>query len=97
MNRAARTSDQALLQLSLAGLVAGFVFAIGSSGVIAFGLGLLGAGATRAQFTMWVVLPLWLTVWACVYRARSVGSAWRSLIVANAAVWGLWFAMTQLG
>lgn len=76
------------LSKSLAGICAGFPFAMGCSGLLLIALGGLPPNI-RVQFAMWLVVPVWLGVLASCFAARSGLRAWLWLIVANILVFGL--------
>lgn len=61
---------------TLAGCILGFLLALSLSGIFAW----LGPGGLEApnksQFNMWIVPPIWLTVFSLVYFFRSGLRAW---------------------
>lgn len=78
------------LAKSLAGICAGFPLAMGCSGLLLIALDRLPPNI-RAQFAMWLVIPVWLGVLASCFAARNGLRAWLWLIAANLFVFGLLF------
>ncbi|GAA0350123.1 hypothetical protein GCM10009092_13150 [Bowmanella denitrificans] len=80
---------------SLAGVLLGFVLAIGITGLFAW----LGPGGLHAdnkiQFNMWISALIWMVLFACVYLFSTGLKAWLWLGGASIAVWSLLVA-TQL-
>ncbi len=76
------------LAKSLAGVLAGFAFAMGCSGLLLAALGSFPP-PLRAQFAMWLVVPVWLGVLASCFAARSGLRAWLWLGSGNIAVYAL--------
>ncbi|HTU63203.1 MAG TPA: hypothetical protein VMF89_32305 [Polyangiales bacterium] len=73
---------------TLAGALLGLTLAFACSAVFAH----LAAGLApplRAQLAMWLVMPVWLTVFSCVYLFRSGKRAWLWLGIVNIAVAGI--------
>ncbi|MFK4752900.1 hypothetical protein [Oceanobacter antarcticus] len=61
---------------SLSGVVAGFLLALGISGLFAW-LGPGGiAAANKVQFNMWLIVLVWLPILTTVYLFRSGARAW---------------------
>ncbi len=72
---------------TLAGALLGFTLALGCSGLFAA----LNAGmplSVRSQLTMWMLPPIWLLTFGCVYFFASGWRAWLWLGGANALVFG---------
>lgn len=72
---------------TFAGALLGFTLALGCSGLFAA----LNPGmplSVRAQLTMWMVPPIWLLTFGCVYFFASGRRAWLWLGGANALVFG---------
>lgn len=95
----AKTADSGLSWLgkSLAGLLLGYGLAIALSGLFAW----LGPGGmvppNKYQFTMWLVVPLWLGVFSAVFLFRSALRAWGWLGLANGLAFAtLWLVRQQL-
>ncbi|MGN0921094.1 MAG: hypothetical protein ACI4NJ_05110 [Cellvibrio sp.] len=64
------------LSKSLAGLCIGFFLAVALSGLFAWwGPGGISAD-NKSQFNMWIVPPIWLTVFSFVYFFRDGMRAW---------------------
>jgi hypothetical protein len=76
------------LAKSLAGVFAGFTFAMGCSGLLLAALGGFPP-PLRAQFAMWLVVPVWLGVLASCFATRSGLRAWLWLGGGNLAVYAL--------
>lgn len=76
-----------------AGVILGFALALGLSGVFArFGPGEIGFFSGQAQFTMWIMGPLWAGVLSFCFLFHSGARAWLWLGAANAVAWGLAWA-----
>lgn len=73
---------------SAAGALLGFTLALACSGLFAAAASGMTPGA-RAQLTMWLLTPIWLTVAASSYFFHSGLRAWLWLIAANVAAFGL--------
>ncbi|MFC7334633.1 hypothetical protein [Rhodocista pekingensis] len=73
-----------------AGLVLGFLLALGASGLLRT---LLNAGepffSAKGQFSMWMMAPVWALVLSFCFLFRSGLRAWMWLLLANIPVWGL--------
>ena len=82
---------------SIAGVVGGFLLALGLSGLFAWwGPGGIDA-ANKSQFVMWLITPIWLLVMALVYLFRTGNQALLWLTVANGVVYGcLWLARATM-
>ncbi|WP_115719331.1 hypothetical protein [Gallaecimonas mangrovi] len=77
------------LSKSLAGVVLGFLLALGLGSLFAIaGPGGLEA-ANKVQFVMWLVAPLWMLALSLVFLFKSGLRAWLWLGLANALVYGL--------
>lgn len=77
-----------------AGLVLGFLLALGAGGLFKT---MSGVGdtffSTKGQLAMWMMSPVWALVFSFCFMFRSGGRAWIWLAGANllvwAAIWGL--------
>lgn len=76
------------LAKTLAGTLLGFTLAMGCSGLLLAALGSFPP-PQRAQFAMWLVVPVWFGVLAACYALRSGLRAWLWLVGANLLVYGL--------
>lgn len=76
------------LAKTLAGTLLGFTFAMGCGGLLLAALGGFPP-PLRAQFAMWLVVPVWFGVLAACYALRSGLRAWLWLGGANLLVFGL--------
>lgn len=76
------------LSKSIAGVTLGFTLAIGCSGLLLAALSGLPP-PLRAQFAMWLVVPLWFALLAACYALRSGMRAWLWLGGGNLIVFGL--------
>ncbi|MCJ2182069.1 hypothetical protein MTR62_05035 [Novosphingobium sp. 1949] len=80
-----------------AGLVLGFVLALGLAGLTYWAIGAgEGALSTKAQFTMWLMAPVWALVLSFCFLFRSGPRAWAVLGLACALVWLALFATGAL-
>lgn len=71
-----------------AGLILGFLLALGLSGLLAWALDVGDTYfSTRGQLTMWSIAPVWTGVLGFCFLFRSGGRAWGWLALANAVVW----------
>ena len=71
-----------------AGFVLGFIIALGVSGVFArFGPGEIGVPTGQAELTMWLVAPIWATIFICSFLFASAPRAVLVLAVAALLVW----------
>ena len=74
---------------SLAGLIGGFVIALGLAGLFAWvGPGGLDA-PNKVQFNMWIITPLWMLILSLVFLFRTGWRAWLWLGGAALLVQGL--------
>lgn len=83
------------LSKTLAGLLLGFIFALGCSGLFT----LLTPGiqmSAKAQLAMWLVIPVWLGILSCCFFFRSGKRAWACLGVANVLVFSVLAAARTL-
>lgn len=71
---------------TLAGILLGFLLALGVTGVFALLTQTL-EGSTRAQLTMWLLMPVWITVLSCCYFFRDGLRAWLWLGLLNLLLW----------
>lgn len=81
-----------------AGLVLGFLLALGGSGLFraVFGIG-EAFFSTKGQLSMWLMSPLWALILSLVFLFRSGWRAWGGLAIANALVWGLFALIGGIG
>lgn len=71
-----------------AGAILGYVLALGISGLCYWALGAAGQGlSTRAQFTMWLISPIWCLILSFCFLFRSGLRAWAVLSLCCALVW----------
>lgn len=74
---------------SSAGLILGFLLALGLSGLFKLATGL---GDTffslQGQFSMWMMSPIWGLVLSFCFLFPSSRSAWGWLTLANIVLWG---------
>ena len=76
----------------LAGVLLGFLLALGCSGMfVALTPGI--QASARAQLAMWLVIPVWLGVLGGCFFFRSGTRAWLWLGSANALAFGVLAAM----
>jgi hypothetical protein len=74
---------------TLAGVVGGYLLALGLSGLFAWwGPGGIEA-ASKVQFNMWLIAPIWLAVMSLVYLIRSGWLALVWLLALDLIVYGL--------
>ena len=78
-------SRRTWISITLAGLLLGFTFALGFSGLVAVALQGLKM-SVRTQVVMWVVVPVWLPILSGCFAFRSGKQAWMWLGAANASV-----------
>lgn len=80
-----------------AGLILGFLLALGASGLFRT-LGGVGEAffSTKGQFAMWLMSPVWALVVSLVFLFRTSLRAWAWLALANIMVWGLIVALGGL-
>lgn len=73
-----------------AALPLGFTLALGSSGLLAWALGVNDTYfSMKGQLTMWSIAPVWAAVVSFCFLFRSAARAWGWLGVANVLVWTL--------
>ncbi|GAB2181922.1 hypothetical protein DLREEDagrD3_21450 [Denitratisoma sp. agr-D3] len=72
---------------TLAGLLLGFLLAVGCAGIFNWLAADMALGV-RGQLAMWLLAPVWLGVLAGVYFFRSGWRAWGWLGAANLLVFG---------
>lgn len=78
---------------SLAGVVLGYTLALACVGLFAWlGPGGIAAG-NKTQFTMWLIAPLWMSVFVPVYLFRSGLRAWLWLGAANIVAYSVLLAV----
>lgn len=80
------------LSKSLAGLILGFILGVGISGLfMAVASDMLGS--IKAQLSMWIITPVWLSVLTSVYWFQNGLRAWLWLTLINITVFGLFFIL----
>lgn len=94
MSKPIQTFRQDWLSKTLAGLLLGFTAALGFSGLFLLMASDMGRSAS-AQLVMWLLSPVWLTLFSTVYLFRSGLQAWLWLGLLNAAVYTLFFLFTS--
>ena len=96
MKRALSSKDW--LGKSSAGLILGFLLALGAGGLFKV-LGGVGDTffSTKGQLAMWLVPPVWLGVLSFVYFFSSGLRAWAWLLGANALALGFWWLLWKGG
>lgn len=73
-----------------AGLILGFLIALGISGLFRTLGGVQEAFfSTKGQFSMWLMSPVWALVVSLVFLFRTSLRAWGWLVLANIVLWGL--------
>ncbi|WP_232495542.1 hypothetical protein [Novosphingobium kaempferiae] len=81
-----------------AGLILGFVLALGLSGLIAWSIGVSDTFfSTRGQLAMWSMSPVWCLILSLCFLFRSGGRAWGVLGLASVIVWASVYAAGMLG
>lgn len=79
------------------GLLGGLLLAYGVVTLFAwYGPGGLHDGA-KVQFNMWMVTPIWLTVFSLSYLFDRAQTAAKVLGAANSMCWGLFIALRVMG
>lgn len=81
-------SHSGWLGQGLAGLILGFTLALGVSKLFMLMTPEMVQTA-RVQLAMWMVMPVWLTVFAISFLWRRALHAWVMLGILNLAVFGL--------
>ncbi|MBK6707927.1 MAG: hypothetical protein IPG54_10800 [Sphingomonadales bacterium] len=77
-----------------AGLILGFLLALGASGLFRTLGGVDEAFfSTRGQFSMWMMAPVWALVVSLVFLFRTSLRAWGWLALANVVLWIPIFAL----
>lgn len=80
-----------------AGLIMGFVLALGLTGAFAwFGPGEVGYFSAQSQVTMWMMGPLWAGILSFCFLFRTGLRAWLWLGGASALVWGILYGSSWL-
>jgi len=73
---------------SAAGLVLGFVLALGCAGLFRQSLSVEEAFfSTKGQFSMWLMAPVWALTLSLCFMFRTPVRAWAWLAAINLAVW----------
>lgn len=77
-----------------AGLVLGFLFALGCSGLFKLSAELGDTFfSTKGQFSMWMISPIWAAILSLCFLFGSTRRAWGWLALANSLLWAaLWLA-----
>ncbi|MBW4329264.1 hypothetical protein KY084_00030 [Stakelama sp. CBK3Z-3] len=77
-----------------AGLVLGFVIALGVSGLVSLALGVGDAYfSTTGQFTMWLIAPVWSLILAFCFLFRSGLRAWVLLGIVALIAWAALYVL----
>ncbi|MYL99391.1 hypothetical protein GR702_16605 [Novosphingobium sp. FGD1] len=80
-----------------AGLILGFVLALGLSGLLAWSIGVSDTFfSTKGQLAMWSISPVWCTVLSLCFLFRSGLRAWIGLGLASAVVWAALYGTGML-
>lgn len=80
-----------------AGVILGYILALGLSGLIYRAISAGGPGlSTKAQFTMWMISPIWCLIVSFCFLFRSGPRAWTWLGLACALVWLALYATGSL-
>ncbi|PNU02706.1 hypothetical protein A8V01_25895 [Novosphingobium guangzhouense] len=80
-----------------AGLILGFVLALGLSGLLAWAIGVSDTFfSTKGQLAMWSMSPVWCLVLSLCFLFRSGLRAWTMLALASAVVWAGVYATGML-
>lgn len=75
-----------------AGLLLGFVLALGAAGLFKRAMGLGDTFfSTQGQFSMWLMSPVWAGVLSFCFLFRSTRAAWGWLGLAAGIVWATLF------
>ncbi|MEE4451006.1 hypothetical protein [Novosphingobium resinovorum] len=94
---APRLTSRDWLGKASAGLVLGFVLALGLSGLLAWAIGVSDTFfSARGQLAMWSMSPVWCIVLSLCFLFRSGLRAWAVLGLASAAVWAALYATGML-
>ncbi|WP_404478981.1 hypothetical protein [Novosphingobium sp. BL-52-GroH] len=81
-----------------AGLILGFLLALGISGLLAWWIGVSDSYfSTKGQLAMWSMSPVWCLVLSLCFLFRSGLRAWGVLGLASAGVWTALYATGMLG
>jgi len=79
---------------SSAGLLLGFLLALGTSGLFKLAAGVGDTFfSTKGQFAMWLIAPVWASVLSFCFLFASTRAAWGWLGLASGMVWGLLLAL----
>ena len=75
-----------------AGLLLGFVIALGASGLLKLATGVGDTFfSTKGQLSMWLMAPVWAGVLSFCFLFSSTRRAWGWLALAAGMMWGLLF------
>lgn len=73
-----------------AGLILGFLLALGISGLFRHSLGVEDAFiSTKGQFAMWLISPIWAGILSFCFLFSSPRSAWGWLGLSSGIIWAL--------
>lgn len=75
-----------------AGLLLGFVIALGASGLFKLAANVGDTFfSTKGQLSMWLIAPVWAGVLSFCFLSTSTRRAWGWLALAAGLIWGLLF------
>lgn len=81
-----------------AGLVLGFLLALGLSGMLAWSIGVVDTFfSTKGQLVMWSISPIWCGILSFCFLFRSGLRAWTVLGAATLLVWGALYLLGRIG
>ncbi|MGK2286510.1 hypothetical protein [Pedomonas sp. V897] len=87
-------SSQDWLGKSSAGLILGFLLALGLSGLFKLANGVEEAFfSLKGQFSMWMISPIWGLILSFCFLFGSPARAWGWLGLANLLLWGALWAL----
>jgi pantothenate kinase len=82
---------------SSAGLLLGFLIALGLSGIFKIAAGVGDTYfSTKGQLGMWMMAPIWAGVLSFCFLFPSTRSAWGWLGLASGVLWGTLALLTEL-
>lgn len=84
----AKTLAGAVLGLALAFVLIGFFAWYGPGGI---------AATDKSQWNMWLLIPLWLTLFSIVYLFQTGRQAWLVLGSSTVLLYGLFFLLRSIG
>lgn len=87
-----KVSSRDWLGKGSAGLLLGFVIALGASGLLKLATGVGDTFfSTKGQLSMWLMSPVWAIVLSLCFLFASTRRAWGWLALLAGAIWGLLF------